>query len=61
LNKTAEYLAHYHQVRPHQSLNNEPVCGLPDAPTERELLPLSAVRCRERPGGLLKSYSRDAA
>ena len=48
------------QDRPHQALNNEPPGGLPDAPAERALLPLSEVRCRRRLGGLLKHYSRVA-
>ena len=64
----AEYLAHYHVERPHQSLDNEPV----QAPKKRgrrrkrpghisdELLPLAEVRCKQRLGGLLKSYGRKA-
>jgi putative transposase len=64
-----EYLAHYHDERPHQSLENEPIT----APKRRgpprtkrgnvkdEILPLNAVRCKQRLGGLLKSYSRTAA
>lgn len=65
----AEYLAHYHAERPHQSLDNEPV----QAPKKRgrpqtkrgevadEVVPLSEVRCTQRLGGLLKSYRRKAA
>jgi putative transposase len=55
-----EFLAHYHGERPHQSLKNEPLGGLPDMPAEADLLPLPQVCCRERLGGLLKSYSRAA-
>jgi putative transposase len=65
----AEYLAHYHEERPHQSLDNEPITaprkrGLPKAKRgnlEHEIIPLSEVRCKQRLGGLLKSYSRKAA
>jgi putative transposase len=65
----AEYLAHYHQHRPHQSLDNTPIT----APKKRgrpkmrpgnladEIVPLGEVRCEQRLGGLLKSYSRCAA
>jgi putative transposase len=64
-----EYLAHYHDERPHQSLENEPIT----APKRRgrtrskrgnvtdEIIPLNTVRCKQRLGGLLKSYSRKAA
>jgi putative transposase len=65
----AEYLAHYHEERPHQSLENEPLkkpkrrgrpkkhCG----PLDEQVVPLLEVRCKQRLGGLLKSYSRKAA
>ena len=65
----AEYAAHYHAERPHQSLDNEPLkkpkkLGRPQ--TNRgnladELVPLSEIRCQQRLGGLLKSYSHKAA
>jgi putative transposase len=67
----AEYLAHYHDERPHQGdgIDNELLCspkkrGRPK--TKRgsladEIIPLSEVRCKQRLGGLLKSYSRKAA
>jgi putative transposase len=53
-----EYLAFYHQDRPHQGLDNVPPNG-----GEPCILafPGSVVRCQERLGGLLKSYSRIAA
>lgn len=65
----AEYLAHYHAERPHQSLDNEPLNqpkqrGRPRTKRgkiEDEIVPLGEVRCRSRLGGLLKSYSRRAA
>jgi Integrase core domain len=55
-----EYLAHYHQERPHQSLDNDPLvqmkkCGRPTTKRgriESELLPLNELRCRQRLGGL---------
>jgi putative transposase len=58
----SEFLAHYHEDRPHQSLGNEPVLkkrclkvpeGDPVSPRD--------IRCRSRLGGLLRSYSRKAA
>jgi putative transposase len=65
----AEYLAHYQEERPHQSLDNEPLVkpkkrGRPKTKRgkiEDEIVPLSEVRCKQRLGGLLKSYSRKAA
>lgn len=66
-----EFLAHYHTERPHQGegIDNEILCrpkkrGRPK--TKRgdlkdEIVPLREVRCHERLGGLLKSYSRKAA
>jgi putative transposase len=65
----AEYLAYYHEERPHQSLENEPVrkpkrCGRPKqrfGPLDEQIVPISEVRCKERLGGLLKHYYRKAA
>ena len=65
----AEWLEHYHEERPHQSLDNEPLKKPKrrGRPTKRQVsimeqvVPLSDVRCRQRLGGLLKSYSRRAA
>jgi putative transposase len=65
----AEYVAHYHEERPHQSLANEPLRrpkprGRPrtwHGPIADQVVPLSEVRCKQRLGGLLKSYSRKAA
>lgn len=64
----AEYTAHYHEERPHQSLENEPII----APKKRgrqktkrgiedEIVPLKEVCCKQRLGGLLRSYERKAA
>ena len=59
-----EYAAHYHQERPHQSLDNEPIiqAWVRRQPRESVALPrLTEIRCRSRLGGLLKSYWRKAA
>jgi putative transposase len=56
----SEFLAHYHEERPHQGLGNVPLGGVPPPVEEPAVLPLSAVRCRERLGGLLKHYRRAA-
>ena len=55
--------------RPHQSLDNEPLKkpknrGRPQTNRgnlEDEIVPLSEIRCKQRLGGLLKSYSHKAA
>ena len=50
------YVEHYLTERPHQGLGNVRIIEPEDPqPTEGEVL------CRERPGGLLKSYYREAA
>lgn len=51
-----EYVEHYHRERPHQGLNNL-VLEPPDHPPKHE----GPVVCRERIGGLLRSYHRSAA
>lgn len=64
----AEYVAHYHEERPHQSLDNSPVKllrkrGRPKTSRGRamdEVIPLNEIQCQHRLGGLLKSYSRKA-
>lgn len=52
-----EYLAYYHNCRPHQSMGNEPLIKAGND------LPPSTGRivCQERLGGLLKHYYRKAA
>jgi putative transposase len=57
----SEHLAYYHEDRPHQSLGNRPVRSLRRVPSVADPVPLRTVRCKERLGGLLKSYSRKAA
>ena len=49
-----EFVEHYHTERPHQSLGNAPLSGLPPA-SDGEIIR------HERLGGLLKHYSRAAA
>lgn len=56
-----EYVRHYNEERPHQARNNEPLDGLPAAPVGAAAPAVSAIRCHERLGGLLKSYRRTAA
>src|SRR5262245_46733988 len=56
-----EYVEHYNAERPHQAKGNVP---LPQADVaEPPVLPFPSgeVRCRERLGGLLKHYHREAA
>jgi len=51
-----EYVAHYHAERNHQGLGNAIIAPLPH-PTEA----VGRVRCRERLGGMLRYYHREAA
>jgi transposase InsO family protein len=55
-NAVRQYLEHYHGERNHQSLNNE----LIDAGQEVGCV-AGKIQCRERLGGLLRYYYRDAA
>jgi transposase InsO family protein len=50
-----EFLAHYHEERPHQGLNSAII-----APRNASIEE-GPIRCRERLGGVLKSYYRVAA
>jgi putative transposase len=62
----SDYLAYYHEERPHESLENEPIA----APKKRgrpkskrgeivdKIVPLNEVCCKQRLGGLFKSYVR---
>jgi hypothetical protein len=52
-----EYVAHYHEERPHQGKGN--VILFPSAPLDKSRK--GSIRYRERLGGLLKSYDREAA
>ena len=49
------FVQHYHEERPHQGLGNELI-----AP-KTMVAGTGPVRCRERLGGLLKFYYREAA
>jgi transposase InsO family protein len=49
------YVDHYHEERPHQGLVNELI-----APTT-PVIGTGPINCRERLGGLLKFYDREAA
>jgi hypothetical protein len=51
-----EYVAHYHAERNHQGLGNSIIAPLPH-PTKA----VGRVRCRERLGGMLRYYHREAA
>ena len=48
-------MEHYHEERPHQGLGNELI-----APTTT-VIGTGPITCRERLGGLLKFYDREAA
>jgi len=52
-----DYDTHYHQERNHQGRDNELLIPLPS----QEALGTSSIRTRERLGGLLKFYYREAA
>ena len=55
-NAIDEYLEHYHRERPHQGLGNH---YLESNGESRDAT--TPVECRERLGGLLRSYHRRAA
>ncbi len=66
----SEYVAYYHDHRPHQGIGNVLLPrppGMPDADSsaddESAALPLdlAEIQCDERLGGLLKHYYRSAA
>jgi putative transposase len=57
-----EYLEHYHTERPHQGIGIDNELLLPQLkPLPVDAIPLDEIRCSQRLGGLLKSYSRSAA
>jgi hypothetical protein len=49
------FVDHYHEERPHQGLGNELIRA------ENHVTRTGPVRCRERLGGVLKFYYREAA
>jgi putative transposase len=61
-----QFRDHYHLERPHQGLDNELIEKPPAKDgkkiiEEPDTIRLTDIRCHERLGGLLKSYSRKAA
>jgi transposase InsO family protein len=54
-----EYLVHYHQERNHQGRGN--ILLFPSTTKRAAPVDEPPVRCRERLGGLLKYYHREAA
>jgi putative transposase len=56
-----EFVIHYNQFRPHQSLGNRPLSAADDPPPATLVFPQGEVICNERLGGLLKHYYRQAA
>ena len=61
----SEYVAYYHECRPHQGLDNRLLPsphGQPDD-DENDAVPLdpAKIKCEHRLGGILKHYYRDAA
>lgn len=66
----AEMAMFYHDERPHQAKDSEPLLGPPsvenraEEPSVREhrdVVPITDIGCRERLGGLLKHCYRKAA
>jgi putative transposase len=53
----SEYGSHYHQERPHQGKDNVVLMPAANDRQQRD----SPIQCRERLGGLLKYYHREAA
>ena len=51
-----DFTEHYHVERNHQGLDNELI-----TPAKEDLVGTGSVQCRERQGGMLKYYYRDAA
>jgi putative transposase len=59
----SEYVAYYHECRPHQGLDNNLLPSSRGRPDEDESVPLDPanIKCEHRLGGILKHYYRDAA
>ena len=55
-NAVRQYLEHYHSERNHQSLENRIIC-----PSDEVGRDEGEIQCRERLGGMLRYYYRDAA
>ncbi|WP_222434921.1 integrase core domain-containing protein [Blastopirellula retiformator] len=54
-----EFLDFYHEERPHQGKGNSPLT--PSNSIAPEVVSIGSVACRERLGGVLKHYHRQAA
>ena len=54
-----EYMAHYHDKRPHQALDNVPLSGF--SGNETATANLENLVCEQHLGGLLKHYRRAAS
>ena len=64
----SEFVEHYHEERPHQSMDNDVLVAAEPPPANDEhtkpppdVVPVSQIACRERLGGVLKHYYRKAA
>ena len=69
----SEMVAHYHEERPHQAKENDPLMRVSSEPQKKkgngrkesaatsDVVPLGDIQCRQRLGGLLKHYSRKVA
>jgi putative transposase len=62
-------VAHYHEERPHQGLGNDLLAPLPKSGRKKTIRPkagrdptilLCEVACKQRLGGLLRHYYRQA-
>jgi putative transposase len=56
-----EFVAHFHEERPHQGLDNKLIMPAKPPPEDQSIPSLRQIVCRERLGGLLKHYERRAA
>ena len=56
-----EFVAHYHEERPHQGLDNRLIIPGKPPPDDESIPSTRQVACCERLGGLLKHYERRAA
>ncbi len=69
----SEMVDHYHEERPHQAKENDPLIHPSTEPPKKkpkgrkaaapppDVVSIGEIRCRQRLGGLLKHYSRKAA
>ncbi|MEX2169666.1 MAG: integrase core domain-containing protein [Pirellulales bacterium] len=56
-----EFVDYYHADRPHQGLDNRLIIQRPPPEETAPTVPVGQIECRNRLGGLLKSYYRVAA